>query len=156
MKTDSYVVARDKFLNEKNLWLQRGLVLVDDDPHFSELFKKVAELQGVKVACFSSLLEMSSFAHLKDYDAAVLDYQLDNLRGTEIAEYVDAFFPNLPVFLISSNEAAARSKSWPASIRSFYSKTKGIGEIIKGVTEEIGQKAYYNSLMRRPTVQTPS
>ncbi len=129
--------------------LKNGLVLVDDDPHFCQLFKKVAEIEGLKVTCFASLLEMSSFAHLKDYDAAILDYQLDNLRGTEIAEYVDAFFPNLPVFLISADEKAARSKAWPASIRSFFSKSSGVREIINGVTRELSQIDYYKQLSER-------
>ncbi len=116
----------------KGLFRKKGLLLIDDDEFFCALFKMVGESLGIPVQTYGSLSDMQSFAELRNYDVAVLDYYLESFRGPEIAEYIDIFFTELPVVLISGGELKdLDQKLWPACIRRFVPKADGAHTIIK-------------------------
>jgi CheY-like chemotaxis protein len=105
---------------------------------FRSLFKRIADSLGIPVTCHSSLAEMHSFAALKDFDVAVLDYYLESFRGSEIAEYVDVFFRDLPVILISGGEIDGDSQRvWPSCIRGFVGKSSGPYAIIERALDAV-------------------
>ncbi len=117
---------------------KKGILLIDDDELFRALFKGVADSMGIPVTCHSSLAEMHSFAALKDFDVAVFDYYLESFRGPEIAEYVDVFFRELPVILISGNEIDGDAQRvWPSCIRRFVAKSSGPYSIIERALDSI-------------------
>jgi DNA-binding response OmpR family regulator len=75
---------------------------------------------------------LGSFARIREYDVAVIDYFLGSMQGDEIAEYVDTFFSEIPVIIVSSrpfndDEVA----SWPSSVRRFIAKSHGPGAIVE-------------------------
>ena len=105
---------------------KKGLLLIDDDEWFRAVFRVVCEAKGIPLTTYSSLAEMPSFAALKDYDVAILDYYLESFRGPEIAEYIDVFFSNLPVVMISGSVISeCERQSWPQCIRRFKCKSSG-------------------------------
>ncbi len=114
-------------LNGKvGLLQKKGILLIDDDEFFRSLFKHVAESLGVPVTVHSSLAEMNSFAALQDFDVAVLDYYLESFTGSEIAEYVEVFFRELPVIVISGGNIESNDQRvWPTCIRRFVPKAAG-------------------------------
>jgi len=117
---------------------KKGILLIDDDEMFRALFKSIADSMGIPVTCHASLAEMHSFAALKDYDVAVFDYYLESFRGPEIAEYVDVFFRELPVILISGGEIDGETKRvWPNCIRRFVAKQSGAYAIIERALDAI-------------------
>lgn len=117
---------------------KKGILLIDDDELFRSLFKTIAESLGVPVTCHASLAEMHSFAALKDFDVAVLDYYLESFRGPEIAEYVDVFFRELPVILISGGEIDGETQRvWPSCIRRFVNKASGPFAIIERALDAV-------------------
>ena len=81
---------------------KKGILVIDDDPIFRDLIRTVGQALKLPVTTVASLEEMPSFAALKDYDIAIIDFKLERFCGIEIAEYVDVFFKNLPVLIISS------------------------------------------------------
>ena len=116
----------------KGLFRKRGVLLIDDDPQFRALFLALAKAQGIPARAYPSLSDMTSFAELRNYDVAVLDYYLQSFKGPEIAEYIDVFFSELPVIVISGGELGAVDKQiWPDCIRQFVPKSQGPYEIIK-------------------------
>lgn len=117
---------------------KKGVLLIDDDEMFRALFKQVCDALGVPVTCHASLAEMHSFAALKDFDVAVFDYYLESFRGPEIAEYVDVFFRELPVILISGNEIDGDTqRAWPSCIRRFVSKSSGPYAILERALDSV-------------------
>ncbi len=117
---------------------KKGILLIDDDELFRALFKQVADSVGIPVTCHASLSEMHSFAALKDFDVAVFDYYLESFRGPEIAEYVDVFFRELPVILISGNDIDGDSQRiWPSCIRRFVAKSSGPYAIIERALDAV-------------------
>lgn len=108
------------------------LLVVDDDVCFGALMTAVAKTRGFAPHFFTSLIDMGSFARIREFDVAIIDYYLGTLRGDEIAEYVDTFFSDVPVIIVSSeNLAETRSVKWPASVRQFIPKTEGPVKIVE-------------------------
>lgn len=126
----------------KGLFRKRGILLIDDDEFFCALFQAVADSLGIPARTYSSLADMTSFAELRNYDVAVLDYYLQSFRGPEIAEYIDVFFNELPVVVISGGEIAdLDQKVWPSCIRKFVPKSNGPYAILQRALEAAKNKA---------------
>ncbi len=110
---------------------QKGILLIDDDPWFRAIFRVVCEARGIPISTVASLSDMPSVAALKDYDLVIADYFLESFTGAEIAEYVDAFFSQVPVVIVSGSQMPASThSSWPTSIRGFMTKSQGAHTIL--------------------------
>ena len=113
----------------KHLFLsfqKKGILVIDDDPCFRDLIRTVGQALKLPVTTVASLEEMSSFAALKDYDIAVIDFNLEGFCGVEIAEYVEVFFKELPVLIVSGeNLDPTPVTRWPACIKKFVHKSFG-------------------------------
>lgn len=108
------------------------LLVIDDDRAFGAIVSAIARGKGFEPHYFTSLVEMGSFARIRDFDLAIIDYYLGSLRGDEIAEYVDTFFRDIPVMIVSSQEFKEDEISeWPASVRKFVSKMDGAEAIVE-------------------------
>lgn len=123
---------------KKGLIHRKGLLLIDDDEFFRALFQAIADSLGLPAETYASLSEMPSVGALKDYDVVILDYYLESFRGPEIAEYVDVFFKDLPVLVISGGEITDHDqRAWPACIRRFVPKSSGPYTIIERALEAL-------------------
>ncbi len=107
-------------------FLKKGILVIDDDPTFRDLIRTVGHRLKLPVTTIASLEEMTSFAALKDYDIAIIDFNLERFCGVEIAEYVEVFFKSLPVLIISGEflDPSAASR-WPSCIKKFVHKSFG-------------------------------
>jgi len=112
---------------------QKKVVLIDDDRGFLDLVIGVSAYEGVLIDSFESLDAMGCFANLRNYDLAIIDLFLPQVSGLEIAEYVDIFFSDLPVILISASPPRLVEK--PKCIREFINKNKGARSIIRKAQE---------------------
>lgn len=101
------------------------IVLIDDDPTYRRILAHCAAEEGVELDAFESLMELGSVGLLGRYDAAIVDYDLGELSGPEIGEYVSALFRDLPLLLVSSRSRVDEGAKWPDSIRKFVNKGQG-------------------------------
>jgi DNA-binding response OmpR family regulator len=112
------------------------LVIFDDDVCFGTLLSAKARRAGFAPQFFTSLVDLGSFARIKEFDLAIIDYYLGSIRGDEIAEYVDTFFDQVPVIIVSSEDMRERRlQKWPASVRLFIPKADGAHSIIAGARQ---------------------
>ena len=112
------------------------VLLVDDDPSFGYLMARVAKSMGIDLTHKVSLIELGSFAMIKNFDIAMIDFYLENLRGDEIAQYVDTFFNDIPIVIVSAHEFDDKSKSkWPPTVKAFLPKEIGPSQLLKKVVE---------------------
>ena len=107
------------------------LAVVDDDPGFLLLFRRTANSQGIVVDTYNSPSNFLKCYSSSLYDAAVIDYNLQNsVNGLEFANCLYT----IPVVLISDCNSASKIMNvephWPATIRSFVSKQKGVQKIL--------------------------
>lgn len=106
------------------------LVLIDDDPLFGNIMVRCARAHGADIDYFSSLMEMGSIGRLSEYDAAIVDYDLGNMTGIEIAEYMQVFFGDTPMVLVSSLDRRRDVPvTWPRNVRKFLLKQAGYDAI---------------------------
>ena len=108
------------------------LLIMDDDPIFGRMACAEAELHGFEAQWFASLIEMGTFAKIGNFDVVIFDYYLESMLGDEIAEYVDTFFAQVPVLMISGSKVdPLRQSRWPNAVRGFMTKDTGIAAIIE-------------------------
>jgi CheY-like chemotaxis protein len=110
---------------------RRRFVLIDDDPTYRAVILRAAELEGLDLDVYESLMDLGSVGMLGRYDAAIVDYDLGNLNGVEIAEYLSALFGDIPMVLVSEKTRSPGEKGWPASIKSFVNKSQGYAFALK-------------------------
>lgn len=108
------------------------IVVVDDDPVFGALMMAKAKSSGFDAKFYLSLVDMGSFARIKEYDLAIIDFYMDQIRGDEIAVYVDTFFKDVPVIIVSAEDftESERAKKWPQTVRAFVPKMDGVDKIL--------------------------
>ena len=110
---------------------QPRVLIIDDDVNFGAILAATARLNGLDAEAHASLVELGSFARLREFDLAVVDYFLESLRGDEIAQYADTFFAGLPVIVVSARDFTPEETArWPASVRAFLAKDKGPQAVI--------------------------
>ncbi len=120
------------------------LVLIDDDISFCKMLSSFALSRGIHLDCFSSLQEMGFIGLMSRYDAAIVDFDLGSMNGIEIAEYLPAFFSEMPMILISGRDRRCKSGGhWPISIKSFIHKDQGPDAILDAALA-IAEKSFKN------------
>ncbi len=103
----------------------RRIILIDDDPTYRAIMRRVAQNEGIELETYESLMDLGSIGLLGRYDAAVVDYDLGPLNGIDIAEYLSSFFHEIPVVLVSEKHREPTGKGWPGCIKRFVHKTSG-------------------------------
>lgn len=118
----------------------RRLVLIDDDRVYNAVMLRAAVLAGVELDVFTSLADLGSVGLLGDYDAAIVDYQLEQMTGIEVAEYLSAFFKDVPMVLVSQcDNLPGDPKKWPSSIAKFVPKKAGYQHVLESAAQ-LGEK----------------
>ena len=87
-------VARDVFKAPRLLW-------VDDTQTLLSLYKSIFESLGFEVLAISSPREALNHAWLANADVAILDYEMPEMDGGQLADLLKAWHPTLPVILYS-------------------------------------------------------
>lgn len=115
------------------------ILIIDDDVTFGSILVATAKKNGLDAEAHASLVELGSFARLREFDLAVVDYFLESLRGDEVAQYADTFFEGLPVIVVSAKEFTAEETArWPAAVREFLAKDKGPQAVIDAALRILG------------------
>ena len=107
------------------------MLVIDDDPAFGQIMKALASARGIQCDWVPSLESLGRVGRVGDYDLAILDYFLEKFTGGEIAEYVDVFFSDIPVFIVSIRpDIHAQQRKWPKCVRLFVDKATGARSIM--------------------------
>lgn len=111
-------------------------VLIDDDELFCDIMANYAKLRDIPLDYYLSLSEMGSIGRLSQYHVAIVDFDLGQMNGIEIAEYLPVFFGGMPLVLISATEKEhLASDKWPESIKAFVHKGSGPSAILDKALE---------------------
>ena len=129
------------------------LLIIDDDRSFGAVLVAHAVKKGFKPTYCTSLLDLGSFARIREFDIAIVDYYLGSLRGDEIAEYVDTFFREIPVVIVSAESFKSEQiAKWPQSVRRFVSKSVGPQAIVDATAKVLARERFLRSLEKRSGV----
>ena len=111
--------------------MKNRFVLIDDDPVYRTILLRAATMEGFDIAVYESLMDLGSIGMLGRYDAAIVDYDLGNINGVEIAEYLSALFGDIPMVLVSEHSRSPGEKVWPSSIKKFIRKSEGYSHTLQ-------------------------
>jgi DNA-binding NarL/FixJ family response regulator len=76
-------------------------------------------------------MDLGSIGRISGYDVAIIDYRLHDMTGIEIAEYLQAFFSDTPMVLVSAlDDDEIPETNWPAPIAKFMNKKAGCSAIL--------------------------
>lgn len=114
---------------------KKNVLLIDDDPAFRSLLAASAKSTIVNITALSSLKHLSTPKKIKEYDAVILDYYLESLNGLQVAQYLETFFPDTPVILISGHVIFNETDDWPDCIKMFCPKHMGVENILDNVED---------------------
>jgi len=113
----------------------RRIFLIDDDAGFCKIMASFAKSRGIQLDCFSSLQDVGASGGLSGYMAAIVDFDLGQMNGVDIAEYLSAFMGGLPTVLISGRDRKRDTgRTWPICIESFIHKDQGPDAILDAAT----------------------
>jgi two-component system OmpR family response regulator len=79
------------------------VLLADDSPHLTLLFRAVLEDAGFEVVTASSGVAAIAAAQAHELDAAVLDVLMPGVSGDAVAERLRLDYPLLPVLLMTGD-----------------------------------------------------
>jgi DNA-binding LytR/AlgR family response regulator len=90
--------------------MKTRVAIVDDDYSSLTAMKNYCDTLGVNSVAFQSPLEFIKFIDENRIDLAVLDYQLPQMNGLQLAELLNS--KDVPVIFITGHRDEIASKSW--------------------------------------------
>jgi CheY-like chemotaxis protein len=106
------------------------MVLFDDDPFFVRMMEQYARKHFLDLTGVWRMDDIPTVAR-QDFDLAIIDFDLGDLSGLEVAEFLEEVFDTLPSILISHTQRRPdRKHPWPQSVRTFVLKDNGPAVIL--------------------------
>jgi CheY-like chemotaxis protein len=138
LNTISGSQVRDKASSEKTGAKTRDrklgdhpkIVLIDDDPVYGAVIGRWAELEGVEMDVFNSLDDLGFVGLLSQYDVAIVDYDLGEINGKDVADYMTTLFGNKPMVMISVIDRSKEMMNCPSCVKAFMKKSAGYEKIL--------------------------
>lgn len=129
-RTSKALGKGEKMSRERQGGDQPQIVLIDDDPTYGAVIGRWAEIEGVKMDVFHSLDDLGFVGLLSPYDVAIVDYDLGEINGKDVAEYMESLFRNKPMVIISSIDRSRELTSCPSCVKAFMKKSAGYERIL--------------------------
>jgi CheY-like chemotaxis protein len=119
----------------------RGKVLViDDDKLFGKLVSTYGIQIGHKIDAVQSINEVQNLQNLASYELLLVDYDLEDMTGIEIAEFLKEKIPHTPVVMISAtNRPWQEDMGHLENVIGFASKWGGHESVIEEAFSMIKQ-----------------
>ena len=105
--------------------------VIDDDEAFLFLIQKQASRYNINVTCFESISAITYKKQIRTFDVILVDFQIEEFNGLQIAEYISSFFSGVPVILVSGSDDPPKLESWSPNIQTFLPKKLGVDGILK-------------------------
>jgi two-component system, NtrC family, response regulator HydG len=109
------------------------ILLIDDDTSFGRIMVKFSEKAALPLTYCSSVEELESI-DISKFDVAILDYELQNITGVQLARLLSRLGLDIPVMVISSYQQIS-VQDLPPCVVSFVPKTGGPLEILSKALE---------------------
>ena len=118
-------------INNKNLYKQKKIILLDKDPHYSKQLKIIGKQESIEVINCYSLNEFTKI--LSENENQVLDVVVDSFFLTDMIKkslFIKYYFSS---FIIIGNKPTSMSiiKKIPIKKISFIDKNKGVAALLK-------------------------
>ncbi len=117
-------------VRDHKLGNQPRIVLIDDDPVYGAVIGRWAQLEGVELDVFHSLDDLGFVGLLSKYDVAIVAYDLGDINGKDVADYMTTLFGNKPMIMISGVDRSKEMMNCPSCVKAFMKKSAGYEKIL--------------------------
>jgi len=101
---------------------QGALLCIDDDPGCLKVRKLLLESFGYKVWTSTSGREGLQLFNARRFDAVLVDYQMPEMNGAQVASEMRRLKPHVPILMVSAYSALPESVT--RIVNAFVSKTE--------------------------------
>ncbi len=131
---------------------RRGRVLlVDDDPAYSEYLRRVLSSGGFSVASEPDAECALARVHAEQWDLLITDLQLPGMNGLELLEQVHELVPGLPAAVLTGHASADCTVSaLGAAAAEFLQKPVSRSDLVAKAAELIAARSTGPAIPRRP------
>ncbi len=116
----------------------KKVLLIDDDPAYGSIVAAMAICKNIDLHFYESLIEATyGGSRVEQFDSAIIDYNLERMTGIEVSEYLELFFKDIPVILISTEDRSPQEDQlpWPPCLKKFMNKSEGYEKILNAAIE---------------------
>jgi DNA-binding NarL/FixJ family response regulator len=129
------------------------ILLVDDNPAVRRYLRGVLEQQESWQVCGEARNGAEALYQVLEAppDLIVLDYQMPDLNGVDVAKQIFALFPKIPILMVTlhlSNQLAEAARQ--AGVRGACAK-QDIGSVVEAVDVLLHDKTYFPVISAGPT-----
>ena len=129
---------------------QKNVLLIDDDQVFSRIFIRDAKKKGINCTACHTVNEVTDLINY-DFSAVVIDFNLGTdsaLNGLDLAKFFSKLQKPMPIAIVSSSEKSEISKALPFQVKQFFSKSRGVENVVDSVIEMTKQTDKKTALKR--------
>jgi two-component system, NarL family, invasion response regulator UvrY len=121
------------------------ILIVDDNPAVRRYLRAILEQQESWQVCGEASTGAEALHQVLDSppDLVVLDYQMPDLNGVDIAKHISRMFPEIPILMVTlhlSRQLAEAARE--AGVRGACAK-QDIGSVVEAVDLLLHQKTYF-------------
>jgi len=121
------------------------ILLVDDDPAVRRYLRAILEQQESWHVCGEARTGAEAL-HLvlaSPPDLVVLDYQMPDLNGVDVAKQISELFPNIPILMVTLHLSKQLTEAArEAGVRGACAK-QDIGSVVEAVDVLLHNKTYF-------------
>jgi CheY-like chemotaxis protein len=110
---------------------QKMLLCIDDSPSILEYEKRIFEQSGFVVVTATSALRGLSLVSAFCFDAVLLDYQMPEMDGHQLAHEIRQIRPQTPVVMVSGSDIPEETRRL---VDAFVPKSEASRELLPTVT----------------------
>ncbi len=99
-----------------------SLLCIDDDPGCLKVRKMLLEAFGYKVSTSTSGREGLDLLKSRSFDAVLVDYQMPEMNGAQVAREIRRLRPEIPILMVSAYNTLPDSVT--RFVNAFVSKTE--------------------------------
>jgi DNA-binding NarL/FixJ family response regulator len=121
------------------------ILLVDDNPAVRRYLRAILEQQESWHVCGEARTGAEALQQVIETtpDLVLLDYQMPDLNGVDVAKQISELFPKIPILMVTlhlSNQLAEAARN--AGVRGACAK-QDIGSVVEAVQDLLHDKTYF-------------
>ena len=121
------------------------ILVVDDNPSVRRYLRAVLEQQSTWRVCGEAKTGAEALHKVIDStpDLVLLDYQMPDLNGVDVARQISELFPDIPILMVTlhlSNQLTDAARR--AGVRGACAK-QDIGSVVEAVDKLLHQQTYF-------------
>jgi DNA-binding NarL/FixJ family response regulator len=125
------------------------ILLVDDNPAVRRYLRAILEQQETWQVCGEARTGAEALHQVLESpppDLILLDYQMPDLNGVDVAKQISELFPKIPILMVTlhlSNQLAEAARQ--AGVRGACAK-QDIGSVVEAVDVLLHDKTYFPAI----------